>query len=265
MKEKWCILINMAKKSLGQNFLTSTKIAKNIVDAGEIYKDDIILEIGPGKGILTTELLKQSNKVIAVEKDKDLILSLKDLFHREIKSKHLVLLEGDVLEIDLPNFNKVVANIPYYITGELIRFFLSHKIQPETIVFLVQKEVADRIARDEKESILSLSVKVYGNPKYIETIKASYFSPKPKVDSAILRISNISRSFFENEKEEKMFFKVIKKGFGQKRKMLLNNLSDFTEKEVLVKMFHQCDIDTKERSENLSKEKWMCLVKKLLA
>lgn len=252
-----------AKKSLGQNFLTSSKIAEEIVNAAEIVDSDIVLEIGPGKGRLTTELLKQSKKVIVVEKDTDLIPHLQELFHEEIGSGQLTILEGDVLEVTLPEFTKVVANIPYYITGELTRYFLSRRIQPQTIVFLVQKEVADRIARSAKESILSLSVKVYGDPKYIQTVKAQYFNPKPKVDSAILRISNINNNFFKDNKEERLFFDVIKTGFGQKRKVLINNLQKFKEKEELVTMFHTCSIDTKARAETLTKEDFMCLVKNL--
>lgn len=254
-----------AKKSLGQNFLTSSKIAEEIADAAEINDNDIVLEIGPGKGMLTKELLKQSKKVVAVEKDTELIPRLEETFHNKIERGQLTLIKGDALQVELPPFTKVVANIPYYITGELTRFFLSRSVQPETIVFLVQKEVADRIARDTKESILSLSVKVYGEPKYVQTVKAQYFNPKPKVDSAILRISNINREFFQNKEEEGMFFNVIKKGFGQKRKMLLNNLDSFAEKDGLVKMFHDCGINIKARAETLAKEDFMCLVRILLA
>jgi len=250
-----------AKKSLGQHFLTSSKIAEQIVNAAEINASDIVLEIGPGKGMLTKELLKQAKNVIIVEKDTALIPQLKELFHTEIKSGQLTVVEGDALLVSLPSFTKVVANIPYYITGELTRFFLSKEVQPKTIVFLVQKEVAHRIARDTKESILSLSVKVYGEPKYIQTVKAQYFNPKPKVDSAILRISNISKRFFKNKEEEEVFFSVIKKSFGQKRKMLINNLSDVGEKEELTATFHACGIDLKTRAEAISKEDFICLIR----
>lgn len=264
LQTKWCILISMrAKKSLGQNFLTSSKIAGEIADAALINDGDTVLEIGPGKGMLTKELLKQAKKVVVIEKDVELIPSLKEMFHAEIESGQLTLIEGDALLVDLPHFTKVVANIPYYITGELTRFFLSRKVQPETIVFLVQKEVADRIARDKKESILSLSVKVYGKPKYVQTVKAQYFNPKPKVDSAVLRVSNINRDFFKNPEEEEMFFNVIKKGFGQKRKMLLNNLDSFAEKDELVKMFHECGINIKARAETLTKKDFICFVRNL--
>ena len=119
---------------------------------------------------------------------------------------------------------KVVGNIPYYITGALFKKFLAAPHQPSTLVFLIQKEVAERIARSAKESILSLSVKAYGTPKYIKTVPAGAFSPPPKVDSAILAVENLSRKNFKNAAHEEKFFMLVKKGFAQKRKFLSSNL-----------------------------------------
>ena len=128
------------------------------------------------------------------------------------------------------------------------------------MVLLVQKEVAERIARAKKESILSLSVKAYGEPKYIQTVKAGSFSPAPKVDSAILSIENISKKFFDEVSEEK-FFKVIKTGFLHKRKLLLSNLSALKEKEEIKKAFTKVQINEKARAEDLSLEQWALITK----
>ena len=127
------------------------------------------------------------------------------------------------------------------------------------MVLLVQKEVAERVARSKKESILSLSVKAYGQPKYIQTVKAGSFNPAPKVDSAVLSIENISRDFFKEVNEEK-FFKVIKTGFAHKRKLLLSNLSVLKEKEEIKKAFTEAQINEKARAEELSLEQWLQLV-----
>ena len=184
------------KKSLGQNFLTSSKAVFEIVTAGEIVKGESILEIGPGKGALTEELLKAGAKLTVIEKDRELIPYLEEKFAKEIRDKSLSIIEGDVLNLDIESVfkknekYKLIANIPYYITGAIIERFLSIKKKPLLMVILVQKEVAERIvARDKKESILSLAVKFYGIPKLIYKVSAGSFFPKPKVDSAVLKIT----------------------------------------------------------------------------
>ncbi len=257
-----------AKKSLGQNFLKSGKYLGLIVDTAQITKEDTVLEIGPGKGALTAKILEKAGKVIAVEKDDLLIPVLNDLFQKDIYDKRFTLIHGDILEMNpenlsLPQNYKIVANIPYYITGAILRTFLSVKNPPQKMVLMLQKEVARRIiARDGKESLLSLSVKAYGLPKYIDTVKAMYFSPKPKVDSAILLIDNISKSFFKNFTEEK-FFEVIKAGFAHKRKMLARNLEIAFDKEKIIKAFKDCGVDLKSRAEDITLEKWSNLSEKL--
>jgi 16S rRNA (adenine1518-N6/adenine1519-N6)-dimethyltransferase len=130
-------------------------------------------------------------------------------------------------QIGLPKKYKLVANIPYYITGEILRLFLSGLNQPESITLLVQKEVAERIiAKNGKESILSLSVKVFGTPKITRLVRAGAFFPKPKVDSAVLCITNISRKNFTNKKQEKRFFALIKTAFNSKRKKISSTLKN---------------------------------------
>tara|TARA_Y100000310_G_scaffold169509_4_gene169667 strand:+ start:724 stop:1506 length:783 start_codon:yes stop_codon:yes gene_type:complete len=255
-----------AKKSLGQNFLTSQSVVDKIITTAFFDSKDIILEIGTGKGILTKNLLEKSRKVISVEKDDKLIPFLKEKFRDEIKNGKLILVHGDILTFnfrlyELSDF-KIVANIPYYITGEFLRKMLSSDIQPNSMVLLLQKEVAERIARSKKESILSISVKVYGEPKYIQTVKKGSFSPAPKVDSAILSIENISKKFFDEVNEEH-FFKIMKLGFAHKRKLLISNLSALAGKEKLKKAFIEIGINEKARAEDLSISQWKKLLRKL--
>ena len=217
------------KKSLGQHFLHSAHYLHATADAAEIKTGDIVLEIGPGEGALTEVLLSHGARIVAIEKDSRLISVLQEKFKKEIGESMLTVAEGDALNFEISKFRNfdrfaVVGNIPYYITGALLKRFLSSAHQPTTLVFLIQKEVAERIVKTKKESILSLSVKAYGTPKYIKTVPAGAFSPPPKVDSAILAVKNISRKNFSNEEHEQKFFELIKKGFSQKRKFLINNL-----------------------------------------
>ncbi|MEI8174618.1 MAG: 16S rRNA (adenine(1518)-N(6)/adenine(1519)-N(6))-dimethyltransferase RsmA, partial [bacterium] len=201
-----------AKKSLGQNFLKSEIAIRKIIEAGEINKNDTILEIGPGKGVLTEKLIEQAGLVIAVEKDYELFEFLKIKFEKEIKSCSLVLVHDDILKLkvreELSKFSsntryKIIANIPYNITGAIFKKFLTEENQPESMILMIQHEVAMRIlARDDKESILSISVKAYGEPKMIMKVDKRYFSPMPKVNSAVISIKNISRKNFNSPLEE---------------------------------------------------------------
>jgi 16S rRNA (adenine1518-N6/adenine1519-N6)-dimethyltransferase len=290
---------------LGQHFLKARWAAHMIARESGSKKGEVVLEIGPGKGFLTKELLNTGAKVIAIEKDLSLVEKLNKTFAEEIENGQLVLIENDVRNIDIPRIMGAVsfdavrerserqmnrtraygergrkdsdkemrqthgsyilaANIPYYITGEIIRTFLTTKSQPKRMTFLIQKEVAHRIAKSKKESILSLSVKAYGTPKYVKTVSRSCFSPAPKVDSAILSIENISQDFFVNVDEEK-FFEVVKTGFASKRKLLANNLSLKYEKTQVAKIFSACVIPEKARAEDVPLEIWKCLAQKLFA
>ena len=214
------------KKSLGQHFLSSPSYLKAIADAGKVTEGDLVLEVGPGEGTLTKEMLLRGARVIAVEKDDRLIPFLTLKFAAEIKNKKLKIVHGDILKENLRALGlqagkyKVVANIPYYISGTLMRFLFTHKEQPKLMSLLVQKEVAERIARSKKESLLSLSVKVYGVASFVKKVPRGAFSPPPKVDSAILLVEDISRKNFKNEKHEARFFELIHAGFAHKRKTL---------------------------------------------
>ncbi len=260
-----------AKKSLGQHFLQSKSALQKIVDAGNVSSNDFILEIGPGKGALTEYLLAAGAMVIAVETDTEMIKFLEDKFASEIKSKKMILIKDNILKFDpssieslKENKYKLIANIPYYITGEIIRKFLTGNNQPEKMVLLIQKEVSDRIiARDGKESILSIATKVYCNPKFIETVKAGSFVPAPSVDSAIVLFDSISKKFFvENNVDEDIFFKILKTGFAHKRKKLFSNLKEkfnFDEKNIISNNNFNINV----RAEELSLVDWRELVKNI--
>jgi 16S rRNA (adenine1518-N6/adenine1519-N6)-dimethyltransferase len=239
------------KKSLGQNFLNNQSIVEQIVDVSNIKRSDVVLEIGPGKGVLTKELLKKAKIVVAIEKDRRLIASLKRKF------KDYDILDFDIAE-NIKGDYKVVANIPYYITGAVIKKFLTTNQKPQTITLMVQKEVGQRItSKDGKESVLSLSVKAFGDPEYVRTVKRGNFDPKPKVDSAILLIKNINSENFDTKEEQVLFFEIIKKAFGGKRKKIGTTLKVYKEK------ISDLRIDVNKRPEDLSIEEWLEVIKKI--
>ena len=274
-----------AKKSLGQNFLKSKAALRAMVEAAGIGEGGAaaqqaaqtqgaratILEIGPGKGALTRALLDTGTQVIALEKDDRLIPILLQDFKTEIAESRLQILHTDALTFDpseiANKYNyKIVANIPYYITGAFFKHYLTSLDQPKTMIVMVQKEVADRIvARDGKESLLSLSIKCYGTPRKIMNVKKEYFSPEPKVDSAIIAVENISRDFFANRSgnysnfSEERFFVTLKAGFAHKRKVLIANLQNLSQelsREKLEKIFTKLNIPLKARAEDVALPNW---------
>lgn len=256
----------LAKKSLGQNFLTSIPARIAIINAGNINKNDVILEIGPGRGFLTEGLVQSGAKIIALEKDKDLIPILSKKFHEEINSKQLLIIQGDALNFpqeyleEIKHSYKIIANIPYYITGAIFRYYLSQNTQPNQMVVLIQKEVAERVvAKEGKESILSLSIKAYGEPKIVYRVNKGSFYPIPKVDSAVLSIENISRENFKNQYHEEIFFKCIHAGFSHKRKFMISNMKDFFSKINLKDNFEESGISEKARAEDVTLSQWLQL------
>lgn len=259
-----------AKKSFGQNFLKSKEALLMMCSAGDVGENDTIVEIGPGKGALTEKVLERADKVIAVEKDRDLIPILSERFDAELIEEKLLLVEEDILTFNPKSHGlkahgyKIIANIPYNITGAIIKRFLSETIQPERMVLLVQKEVAERIvARDSKESILSLSVKAYGTPTYKMKVGKRFFSPEPKVDSAIIAITSINKDNFKNTHDEEWFFTIIKAGFAHKRKVLRKNLEDVALLSDIDTAFAMLEIDEKARAEDIGFPVWLKLAKLL--
>ena len=251
-----------AKKSLGQNFLKSPAVLGKIISAGEIAESDTVLEIGPGKGTLTQALLRHAGRVIAVEKDEKLFEFLQTKFAEEIKSGKLISIRDDILNLNAsayrlePSGYKIIANIPYNITGAVLKKFLTAKNQPSLMVLMLQKEVAQRIM-DKKGSLLSVSTKVYGSPSMVAKVPARFFSPRPKVDSAIIKIEDISRkNFTQNGVKEEKFFEIVRAGFGHKRKKLQNNLKNSIPKEKLAELGF-----ADKRAEDLSPKDWFGLVK----
>lgn len=246
---------------LGQNFLTDENIARQIVESANLSSTDNVLEIGPGKGILTEYLEKRAGKVLAIEIDQRLIESLQKQF------KNIEIINGDILKINLPrlikenNFQnyKIVANLPYYITSKIIRLFLETKYPPAEMILMVQKEVGERIvAQDGKESILSISVKFYAEPEILFEVGKENFDPVPEVDSAVIRIKR--KENIPNIDINK-FFSLVKAGFSAKRKMLVNNLANslHLSKETASAALKKAGLEPAVRAEKLNVEDWIKL------
>lgn len=209
------------KKNLGQNFLFNTKVIEKIISASEISPNDNIIEVGPGLGILTNELIKISKQVITIEKDSTLIPYLNKTFH---SAKNLKIIHQDILKypIKLKNY-KVVANIPYYITSPIITHFLHSQYQPKTLILLTQLEVAEKIlAKKGDHNILSLQTQAFADCQIIDKVSPNNFIPAPKVYSAILKLQSLNKPKI---KDWHNFTILIKKAFSQKRKTLENSLS----------------------------------------
>lgn len=255
-----------AKKSLGQNFLNNPNVPIRMADAATLQEGERVLEIGPGTGMLTREFLSRGALVTAVEADERAIESLQETFAAEIASGALTLLHDDIRTFDPKSAGctcgryKLIANIPYYLSGFLFRQFLESSCQPQTLVFLTQKEVAERIARDPKESLLSLGVKAYGTPRYIQTVKRGNFTPSPKVDSAIICVDNISKERFTTVTERE-FFELLHLGFASKRKQLLGSLAKKWPRETILQAFSTTGLPEKVRGEDVPLTTWLQLAK----
>jgi 16S rRNA (adenine1518-N6/adenine1519-N6)-dimethyltransferase len=218
-----------AKHNFGQNFLINNQVLKTIIKSAKIESSEVILEVGPGLGALTDELIAAGGKVTAIEADRDFFRYLT----KKYQNHNLKLIFGDAISIidslefkrEFLNFDyKVVANIPYSITSKFLRLLLEAPKKPKLIVLLIQSEVAERIvAPVGKMSLLSLSVQYFGQPKIIEKVPRNSFWPAPKVDSAVIKIAEIKNRF--DSETEKEFFRLARIGFSNRRKTLANNLS----------------------------------------
>jgi 16S rRNA (adenine1518-N6/adenine1519-N6)-dimethyltransferase len=261
---------------LGQNFLKDPLILNKLIQATNLSSTDFVIEVGPGEGILTEQLIKHAKKVIAIEIDQELAVKLASRLRGNNK---IEIITADILKINLPELisaetvetrhclvstdnkinhpYKVIANIPYYITSPIIRLFLETKYPPTEMFLMVQKEVAERIcAKAGKLSILALSVQYYATAELLFLVPRTAFAPVPAVDSAIIHITlNTNR---EEQEVTKKFFKLIKAGFSAKRKTLINNLSNSLklEKTIVEQKLKQINISAKQRAQELTLEDW---------
>ncbi|MDP3954129.1 MAG: 16S rRNA (adenine(1518)-N(6)/adenine(1519)-N(6))-dimethyltransferase RsmA [bacterium] len=252
------------KKSLGQNFLVAESAYKKIISALELRPDETVIEVGPGLGTLTEHLAKSKASVIAVEKDDVLSEFLKNKFSNQ---KNVTIINSDILSYKLSAISyKLVGNIPYYLTSHLIRTVLENWPTPNSIVLMLQKEVAQRIvAKPPHMSLLAVSVQYYAEAKIISYVKKESFWPAPKVDSAIVRLAPHTRTDWDRPGTD-LFFKVVKAGFSAKRKQLGNNLSASLKisKTEAENKLNSADIDPQRRAETLTVEEWLGLTERFI-
>lgn len=255
-------------KSLGQNFLIDGNIVRKIVEEAEVDKDTNVLEIGPGIGTLTEELAINAKNVVAVELDKKLLPILDETLD---SYDNVEIIHGDILEVDIDKIIeekleggpiKIVANLPYYVTTPIIGRLLEDELNIESISVMVQKEVAERmIAPPGSKTYGSLSVFVgfYTDAEIIVKVPNTVFMPKPKIDSAVIRL-NIKKELPDIDREK--FFKVVKAAFSKRRKTILNSLSSYgfdIEKDIIRKALEDSGIKVSERAENISIKEFMKL------
>ncbi len=256
-----------AKKGLGQHFLIDEEVLQLVVAAAHLTQGDVVMEIGPGLGVLTRELARHAGWVIAIELDDQLAAILRENL---APSQNVTIINEDVLKIEpaacldelktqFPSVRyKVVANLPYYITSPVLRHFLEAAVKPQSIVVMVQKEVAEQItAKPGQMSLLSVSVQLYGNPEIIGYVPARCFHPEPAVDSAILRITLYPQPAVEIADKEG-FFALVRAGFSAARKQIANSLANglgITKPEVLD-LLTRAKIEPQRRAETLSLEEW---------
>lgn len=255
-------LVAGPKKSLGQHWLRDRAVLAHIADCANLNETDTVLEIGPGLGTLTSELLRRSHKVIAVEFDEELAQKLPGQF----PGKNLEVIQSDILSFDLsklPADYKVVANVPYYITSKIVQLLMTAENKPSAAVLLVQKEVAQRLAASPGDmSILAVSAQLFAQVRLGDIVPAELFTPPPKVDSQVV-VLETRRSPFLTDISEKEFFRVVKAGFSAKRKQLRSSISGGlgVSKLDAETLLRKADINPNLRAEALSLEHWVDLAR----
>ncbi len=257
-------------KSLGQNFLTDDNVLKDIVYGAEVSKEDYVIEIGPGVGTLTKELLKEAKKVTSIELDDRLIPILQE----ELKEyDNFELIHKDALKV---NYNeligdeksvKVVANLPYYVTSPIIVNLLNGDYNFKSLTIMIQKEVAERINAEhstKEYGAFSLLVQYYCNTKIIRRVPPSCFIPSPKVDSIVIRLDKLDKPPVDVE-DEKLFFNIIRQAFNMRRKTLWNGMKNLgMDKEKLQRAFEKAGIDPNRRGETLTIQEFATLSNNIL-
>lgn len=252
-------------KRLGQNFLIDKYVLNKIISTAELNDESVVLEVGPGTGILTMELSKTAKRVLAVEKDREMEKILKKVMEEK---RNIEIVRGDVLKFEPEKYKltekkyKIVANLPYYITSPAIRKFLELKNPPEAMVVMVQKEVARRIcAKPPHMSLLAVAVQFYAEAKIISFVSRGCFWPAPNVDSAIIKIIP-KKAEGREQINVKLFFKIVRAGFSQPRKQLAGNLSKVLKKDKKSTELWllESGIRPSQRAETLSVSDWKRIV-----
>ena len=251
------------RKSLGQNFLIDRSVIDSMVEGSEIQGEDLVIEIGPGIGVLTDAIAQRAGKVLAIELDKSLIPVLRYTLG---EYNNIEILNEDILKVNLEeeiskrltetiSHVKIMGNLPYYITTPIIMDLLEGKVPAESITIMMQKEVAERIMADpgsKTYGALSVAVQFYCETELLELVNKEKFFPAPKVDSAVLKLTMRDEPAVQ-VKDEKLFFKLVRAGFGQRRKTLLNSLAGGGfDKEEIKTCLEKAGIDGTRRAETLS-------------
>ena len=262
-----------ANKSLGQNFLVDDNIIEKIIDSSQISKEDLIIEIGPGLGVLTNRLLQEAKYVIAVELDKRMVDILQDRFVSNIEKGQLEIINDDILKIDLAkiieekrthgNINnvKVVANLPYYISTPIIMKLLENRLDIDDITVMVQKEVAERLIAktgSRNSGAITYAVEYYSEAESIIEVPKESFIPSPKVESEVIRLK-VRKAPKITVKDEKLLFNIIQKSFMQRRKTLSNALINthvMQNKIEVEEMLKSLELDSNVRGESLTLEQF---------
>jgi len=254
-----------AQKKFGQHFLIDQDVLNNIITAAKLKPNDIVLEIGPGLGTLTRALSSFVKQVVAVEKDPEIIRVFKsinsDLTGIEIVQDNALMLDRKFFKTYLNKPYKLIANLPYYLTSAIIRFFLQGHFSPNMMVLMVQKEVAERIiSTPPNANLLSIIIQFYGQPEIISNVSKNAFWPQPKVDSAIIRIIPYKKKLGTLISDEKLF-QTIKAGFSEKRKQLHNSLTSslHLDSAIIKKVLTQSGIKSSRRAQTLTIAEWIKL------
>ena len=269
-----------ADKSLGQNFLVNDDVIDKIIEASNISENDLIIEIGPGLGVLTNRLLEKCNNVVAVELDKRMVKIIEERFYKNI-SNNLEIINDDILKVDLSNLIqtkkqksniksvKIVANLPYYISTPIIMKLLEQKLQIDEIIVMVQKEVAERLIAQTGTRLsgaITYAVEYFAEASKVIEVPKESFIPSPKVESEVIKLK-VRKTHKIEVKDEKLLFDIIQKSFTQRRKTLANALVNYNiskSKSDVEKMFKTLEIDINARGENLTLEQFAKIANYLL-